>query len=220
MLYQNKVEMIKSCINNEHVVLDIGFMGQGKRPNDSDWLHRVIVQRAKKTYGIDLQPYIPEQSEYAKRYTQQSAESFNLDEQFDVIFAGDLIEHLVNPGSFLDSCKSHLAEDGRLIITTPNTFNLFNLAEKITKDEPTVNSDHTCYFNKKTLTTLLKKCGWEIISFDYIYSLELHHPESWKKRALNMLYKLFSLFTNKFIETLVVTAIPFSHKNKNQTQRH
>ena len=124
------------------------------------------------------------------------------------VFAGDVIEHLSNPGLFLDACKNNLKPGGRVIITTPNCFNLFNLAEKITKYEPTVNSDHTFYFNTKTLKKLLEKNGWKISDASYLYTLDLKHKESWKKKILNIIYKIFSLFTNKFIETMVVIAEP------------
>lgn len=213
MIYLNKQALIAATITPSDTVLDIGFLGQGKTPTDPNWLHRTIKSIAKETYGLDLQPYetnLPQDKGY---YFKQSAENFDLPVTFDVIFAGDLIEHLSNPGLFLDACKKHLKPNGRLILTTPNTFNLFNVAEKFTKDEPTVNSDHTCYFNKKTIEVLLKKCGWTVLSFDYIYTLELSYKESWKKRLLNVLYKYLALATDKYIETLVVVAVPTTKEN-------
>jgi len=97
-----------------------------------------------------------------------------------------------------------------LIITTPNCFNLFNLAEKISKNEPTVNYDHTCYFNSKTLSKLLEKNGWKVEKIDYLYTLDVNFKESWKKIFLNYLYSFLSKFTSKYIETLVIVAV----KNK------
>ena len=208
MIYPNKQALIAKTISPTDTVLDVGFLGQGKTPSDPDWLHRVIKASAKDVYGLDVQTYETTQPEDAGHYFVQSAESFSLPITFDVIFAGDLIEHLSNPGLFLDASKAHLKQHGRLILTTPNAFNLFNLTEKLTKDEPTVNSDHTCYFNKKTIKTLLQKCGWTVVAFDTIYSLELSHKESWKKRFLNLIYKATSQFTDKYIETIVVTAVP------------
>lgn len=208
MIYPNKPALITKAITSSDIVLDVGFLGQGKTPSDPDWLHRTIQTQAKETYGLDLQTYATTKPEETGHYFVQSAETFSLPATFDVIFAGDLIEHLTNPGLFLDASKKHLNPGGRLILTTPNAFNLFNLTEKLTKDEPTVNSDHTCYFNKKTLKVLLQKCGWEIVSVDFVYSLELSHQESWKKKTLNALYRLLSRFTDKYLETLVITAVP------------
>jgi 2-polyprenyl-3-methyl-5-hydroxy-6-metoxy-1,4-benzoquinol methylase len=41
---------------------------------------------------------------------------------FDVVVAGDIIEHLSNPGLMLDGIRSRLATNGRVIISTPNAF--------------------------------------------------------------------------------------------------
>jgi 2-polyprenyl-3-methyl-5-hydroxy-6-metoxy-1,4-benzoquinol methylase len=139
---------------------------------------------------------------------EASAESFSLPKQFDVVFAGDLIEHLSNPGLFLSCARKQLRPGGRLIITTPNAFNIFSIAEKFSKGEPTVNPDHTCYFNSKTLEQLLQKNGWKVERVDFIYTLGDLHRESWKKKVLNGIYWLFSKMTPRLVETLAVTATP------------
>ena len=61
----------------------------------------------------------------------------------------DLIEHLSNLGLFLDSCARKLKANGRIVITTPNCFNLFDMASKLTKVEPIMNKDETVYFNHR-----------------------------------------------------------------------
>lgn len=65
--------------------------------------------------GLDILP--------AKRdlFCQGDAESLPFkDEIFDVIVAGELIEHLFNPTRFLRDCYRILKDKGILIITTPN----------------------------------------------------------------------------------------------------
>ncbi|NOY60363.1 MAG: class I SAM-dependent methyltransferase [Calditrichaeota bacterium] len=42
-----------------------------------------------------------------------------VDGEFDVIYAGEVIEHLYNDFAFLQRCYDHTAENGVLIITTP-----------------------------------------------------------------------------------------------------
>ena len=125
-----------------------------------------------------------------------------------MLFAGDVLEHLSNPGLFLSAARRHLEPGGRLVISTPNCFNLFNLAEKLVKPEPTVNHDHTCYFNRKTLATLLAKNGWKLQETHFLYSLGCHYRESMAKKAQNALYWLASRMTSKFVETLIVVAVP------------
>ena len=203
-MYYDKKELIAKQVNTSDRVLDVGFLGQGIQEGDEYWPHTLLKKQAKEVYGVDLE--LTEQYAHDAHYQAASAEAFSFPITFDLIFAGDLIEHLSNPGLFLECCKKSLAPGGRLLITTPNTFNLFNMTEKITKREPTVNADHTCYFNRKTLRTLLEKNGMEIVEVSFLYSLGYTYTESWKKKFLNALYWVTSKCTDKFIETLVVVA--------------
>ncbi len=208
MVYGNKKDLIEKTIASGEKVLDTGFWGQGTGVNSPNWVHRLLKERGADVWGIDLEYDEKQLQGDISHYRKASAESFSLPEKFDTIFAGDIIEHLSNPGLFLDASKQHLKPSGKLVLTTPNAFNLFNIAEKFSKDEPTVNSDHTFYFNKKTLSKLLEKNGWMTEEVGYVYSLELTHKESIKKKLLNFWYALFATFTPKFIETLVVIAKP------------
>ena len=205
-VFQDKCDLIVHRINKDAKVLDVGFYGQGTPMQDPYWVHAILKQHLsnpeKQLFGVDLE--FPDHLFSEINYKKQSAESFVYTERFDIIFAGDLIEHLVNPGLFFEQCKKHLAPNGSIIITTPNAFNLFNLAEKISKYEPTTNKDHVCYFNTRTLRQLLGKLGINTVVFSYIYTLHPSHVESFKKKILNRVYYFFSFFTSKFLETLVV----------------
>lgn len=203
-MYYNKKELISSKIHASDRVLDVGFLGQGIQEGNNEWPHVLLKKHAGEVYGVDLE--LTKKYTHDAHYKAMSAEHFSFSITFDCIFAGDLIEHLSNPGLFLECCKKHLLPEGRLIITTPNTFNLFNLTEKLTKREPTVNADHTCYFNDKTLRTLLEKNGMEATEVSFLYTLGYAHTESWKKKFLNVLYWIASRFTDKFVETLVIVA--------------
>lgn len=207
-IFRNKQELLGTLIGTEDTVLDVGFSGQGIGNDDPQWPHALLKKRAKEVYGVDVvlaRAQFPD----TERYQEASAEAFSFPNvRFTKVFAGDLIEHLPNPGLFLDQVRAHLTEGGELILTTPNAFNLFNLAEKLTKDEPTVNRDHTCYFNHRTLRVLLQKCGFEVIEVAYLYSLEYSHKESIKKKFLNVIYAMLAQLTPKFIETLVIIAVP------------
>lgn len=205
MIYKNKRELVENLMRIGDTVLDVGFWGQGVDPNNPEWLHNIIKNKVKEVYGLDLEI----SDEFLKdgvHYKKVAAENADFPVKFDIIFAGDLIEHLTNPGLFLDACKKMLKEGGLLIMTTPNTFNLFNLVEKFTKYDPTVNPDHTFYFNRKVIKVLLQKCGWEVDSFHGVYKLDTKFEESTRKRILNYIYSFLAKYTDKFIETMVVVA--------------
>lgn len=204
-IYKNKTELINNLIKKTDTVLDVGFWGQGVDFNNDNWVHNLLLNRSEKVYGIDID-FDEAKFPNTERYLKSSAEKFDFGVKFDVIFAGDVIEHLSNPGMFLESCSKNLKDGGRLIITTPNCFNLFNLAEKISKFEPTVNEDHTCYYNGKTIKQLLRKNNWSAEETAYLYSLEIGYKESIRKKFLNVIYNVLAKATPKFIETIVVIA--------------
>lgn len=207
-VFKSKAELISYTVAAGDTVLDVGFCGQGITHGDPSWPHTLLKQAGADVYGLDLvidRTAFPD----ANRYHESSAESFEFpDVRFDVIFAGDIIEHLPNPGLFLERCRAHLKSGGKLVLTTPNAFNFFSFTEKLMKDEPTVNEDHTMYFNHKTLRVLLNKCSFSISEIHYVYSLGYSYKESWKKKLLNVLYRVCSLVAPKLMETLVVIAVP------------
>lgn len=204
--YQTKRAAIEGLVGSENTVLDIGFYGQAKLSDDADYPHRILLDRAKDVYGVDIIPYASEDPMRRSHYFVQSAETFQIGYTFDTISAFDLMEHLPNPGLFLDSCKKHIQPNGRLIITTPNAFHFYNIVEKIMHDEPRVNKDHTCYFNRTTLEQLFQKMGWEISDFGYIQTIGLDNQKNLKRVILRGLYKILSRIAPKFSETLIIVA--------------
>ena len=59
------------------------------------------------------------------------AEEFDLGRSFEVVWAGEIIEHLSCAGGFLDAARRHLEPGGRLVITTPNAFAVSNFVYRI-----------------------------------------------------------------------------------------
>lgn len=206
-IFKNKAALIAGLISPADKALDIGFWGQGLSVGDPNWPHRLLLNRAREVWGIDLDYDESKLPQPASRYRKTSAESFDIGERFDVVFAGDIIEHLTNPGLFLNRVAQHLVPGGRLIVTTPNAFNLFHIAEKITKREPAVNPDHTCYFNERTLRQLFAKCGWTFTDVRFVYMLGTCYRESFQKQVLNAVNRALAGATDKFSETLAVVAI-------------
>lgn len=213
VVYKNKIDLIEKTITAGDVVLDVGFWGQGVKKDESNWPHGLIVKKAKQVDGVDLVVDVKKMHELNPRgiYISASAEDFSFKKKYTKIFAADIIEHLPNPGFFLEQCRKHLTSEGVLILSTPNAFNLFVLAGKMMHSEPVVNSDHTCYFNITTLRQLLNKCGWELVEYGYLYTLGLSHRESIRKKFLNIVYRMLFFFTQKYMETIVVVAQPKKH---------
>lgn len=201
-MFRNKRDFVDSLnISKDLYVLDVGFSGQSVVDSDKDWPHGFLMTKTDHLYGLDLEF---DSSKYkAPNYLKASAENFDFPIKFDVIFAADIIEHLSNPGMFLQSCKRNLKPGGRLIITTPNTFNFFCLVEKVTHDEPRTNPDHTLYLNKVVFSILLKKNGFPEPKYNYIFDTTgFMWYGKWKRKLIASIYWLVCKMTPKFGEGL------------------
>lgn len=90
---------------------------------------------------------------------------------FDVVVLGEVLEHLVNPGTMLAALRV-LMRPGRtrLIVSVPNAFSLTSLAS-IARRTETVHPDHNFYFSRTTLRTLLAKCGLRVLE-EYAYTFD------------------------------------------------
>jgi 2-polyprenyl-3-methyl-5-hydroxy-6-metoxy-1,4-benzoquinol methylase len=143
-------------------VLDIGSIGQ----SDKYCLWTSAYIDAKKLTGIDLPnaeehnlctiKFDPKGVKHAgdQRIVKGNMENYLFKEKFDVIVAGDVIEHVSNQGLFLDNIHSHLAPSGILILTTPNA----KWPTVVLRPNPT----HVLWHDKHTLKQLLERHNFSI----------------------------------------------------------
>src|SRR6266568_4511353 len=92
-------------------------------------------------------------------------------ELFDCIVAGELIEHLSNPGRFLEGCASRLKPGESLVLSTPQPFCLLYTLEYTFKRRTTFNREHTCWFDRQTLEQLLARYGFSIEQLRFVDDL-------------------------------------------------
>jgi len=85
----------------------------------------------------------------------------DMDQKFDVVIAGDIIEHLSNPGRMLDGIMRFCSEDTRVVITTPNAFGAPNFLRH-SAGRFCEGAEHVMSFNEQNLATLLRRHGYTI----------------------------------------------------------
>jgi SAM-dependent methyltransferase len=89
-------------------------------------------------------------------------------EPVDVIVAGEVIEHVMNPGRALESCAEVLKPGGRLILSTPNPDGFAYWRKAVFGQ--TGNPTHTCWidpFNLRRLVSMTD-CGFQIHEMTYL----------------------------------------------------
>jgi SAM-dependent methyltransferase len=151
-------------------ILDLGCVdsrpardsAQGRLERKPDMLFLRIVEINPDTLGIDLDPEgIALLQSMGFKAQAADVETMDLGRQFDTIVAGELIEHLENPGLFLRNMRRHIKPDGRLIISTPNPFYQGQVWKIWRYGRPMVHEDHTNWQDPMTLIHLLHRTGFE-----------------------------------------------------------
>ena len=142
-------------------VLDIGCVQHNPENYKSRyWLHGAIKQVANRVVGLDVYEVgIRYLSERGFDVRAGDAQNFDIGEKFDVIVAGDVIEHLTNADGFLRSCLRHLSEDGCILVSTPNPWYWRHVVKAGLFARVGVNAEHTHWLCPVTLSQLAGRYG-------------------------------------------------------------
>ncbi len=110
----------------------------------------------------------------------EKLEEVNLDETFDVIIAGEMIEHLSNPGLFLKGIRRFMNRETKLVITTINAYSgmrylIYGLRGKGGTNEP-VHQDHVAYYSYKTLSLVIQRENLQVDDFLFYDLGKEHRP--------------------------------------------
>ncbi len=140
------------------------------RLEDGTLLYALVGRVAARQYGLDLSTEgieILRQAGYADLAVSDvhhlTVQNPLAGQRFDVILAGEIIEHLSNPGLFLESLKPLLRDSPtRLILTTINAYCAYRFFYSLVMRDESVHPDHVCYYSRKTLTTLLARHGYDV----------------------------------------------------------
>lgn len=92
------------------------------------------------------------------------------DGSFDVVWAGEVIEHIGHTDVFVNEVNRVLKVGGHFVLTTPMHNRPKNLCVVLFKFEEHFNPEfpHYRFYSKKSLNTVLAKRGFEIIEVDYL----------------------------------------------------
>jgi 2-polyprenyl-3-methyl-5-hydroxy-6-metoxy-1,4-benzoquinol methylase len=177
-----------------------------------DWVHQHLIDAGFEVVGCDIDDEgLAWMRERGFEVVHLDAEHLESEERFDSIVAGELIEHLENPGMFLDGCLRLLEPDGRLVLSTPNPFSVFYslIFLKDGAGRP-FHPEHTGWFCGQTLAQRLERAGYRVE--------ELRHVDDLRPEATQVgpVYRLFAsgwvrarrFLPNRYRNTVVVVATP------------
>ena len=156
-------------------------------------LHKDLAEVTRELYGFDYDQEgidVLRLKGYDNLYRAdlENLDDVALDLKFDVIIAGEIIEHLNNPGRFLDGIKRFMNRETQLVITTINAFSgmrflVYGLRGRGGKLEP-VHPDHVSYYSYSTLRLILERHGFKVDDFMFYDLGDEHRPHNTKLRNL------------------------------------
>jgi len=127
--------------------------------------HLALEEICTKVWGVDI---ISCEKREQKPFTPKNflkidieKEQIILEEEPDIILAGEIFEHLSNPGLALDNLHKF---ECPIIITVPNAFS--SLSEPWLKlNIECINKDHVCYYSYYTMKNLVERHGYKVTQF-------------------------------------------------------
>lgn len=141
-------------------VLDIGYAGWEE-------FHEKMKEKAEvaEVFGIDIE---------VRKDVENTVRAYGdhlpfMEDTFDVIVAGEIIEHVDEPFNFLKDCIRVLKPGGKIIITTPNIHALYwFIRHAIGKPGISSHPQHIYAWDIPLLERLLVRAGLEVKEVGYI----------------------------------------------------
>ncbi|MDH5571488.1 MAG: class I SAM-dependent methyltransferase [Gammaproteobacteria bacterium] len=176
------------------------------------FLHSILSESSKSISGLDIDSNSLEVmkthgfSDLYEGNAEKLSEA-NINKEFDIVIAGDLLEHITCPGAMLEGVKDLLNEDGKLIISTNNAFGLHYQIRRWL-GRYTEHFEHVCFYSPETLIHLFERHNYII---EELYGAYTVPPHTIKQKIVFSIGKpLFQLFP-VLAGTLVVVAKPIKN---------
>jgi len=165
-----RLTKIQFFVGTENKVLDLGCYDGS--------LGKLLIENKNDVYGIDAS----EEALHIAKKNGLKVKSGDLekiidfdDGYFDVVVAGEIIEHIVNTDFFIDEIKRVLKPNGVLILSTPNVASLGRRLlllfgknpyfEASLGFPPNATAGHIRFFTKDLLCDFLVHKGLNVVEF-------------------------------------------------------
>lgn len=169
---RNKRELILDLCRGKNV-LDLGAVQHSWKMSleNSEWLHAAICDVALKCVGVD---YLGDDvAELNRRGFHMVVGDVLTDAPpevgaYDVVVAGDIIEHLENPGVFMEYIAAALAPGGVAVITTPSALYPAQWWTLLGRRKPAISPEHAVLFDPFTFEKLVGRGPLKVSQFYWL----------------------------------------------------
>ncbi len=187
-------------------ILDIGCVEHIIDSSDnSQWLHGKLKKSAKSCIGVDIleqEVQLLQSKGYDIRVHDVTKEP--LQQKFDLIICGEVLEHLNTPGDLFKNASKMLQNSGKLVISIPNPWYINVIIKNIFSSQPYVdNADHVSWFDPCTLCELGQRHGLILDSFTGVAVSETSSFRSRLFFAFTPIFLKLRIQQNIFAKTMI-----------------
>ncbi|MBA4390984.1 MAG: hypothetical protein C0399_08600 [Syntrophus sp. (in: bacteria)] len=172
-------------------------------------IHSLIGKVSTELYGIDIDEPSLETMRDELGFQNlfvcdaEKLDQININKKFDIVLAGDLLEHLSCPGAMLEGSKRFLEKNGQIIISTNNAFGIhFQVKRWMGRYKEHV--EHVCFFSPETLVNLFERHGYKVIE---MYGAYTEPPWTLKQKIIFNIGKPILKIAPQLAGTLIVVGV-------------
>ena len=192
-----KLNIIKMFARSSNgPILDIGACGGIQHMDKIDCVHMALRANTKhEVVGLEVNP------EAARAMRERGCNIVIGDVsltpafgKFDLVFAGESIEHVPNQDSFFRFCVESLAPGGSIVITTPNPKSLPSILHHFILGEDVKTPEHVLWHSLNTLRNLGRLYGLRVCRMWYVYDWSTLPGKTLRQTMHRFIYVLGILF--------------------------
>ncbi|RMG22257.1 MAG: class I SAM-dependent methyltransferase [Bacteroidetes bacterium] len=191
-------ELEKRCAYRDLDILDVGA-GHGA------FTQRLLDGGYTHLYAIE--GYCEFQVPEATLFKMNLNEDWDLlhDQQFDVVVAIEIIEHIENPFHFLRQIRAHVKDNGYVFISTPNPLNFMDRLRILRTGHLSMmeHPDHRVPVFPDNMNKYCQECGFEIEAQTYDIDMLATHSATLKGKLFKPVMRMIRSLVVKNGESLV-----------------
>ena len=209
--YLSRIDFFKK-ISRGKTVLHLGC-SSGRFIEDrikrGDLLHEILNSEAAELFGVDIHEVsvqLLRKLGYKNIFVGnvELLDDLDMNREFDIVIAGDLLEHITRPGAMLDGVKRFINRSGKFIVSTNNAFGIHYQIKRwlgVYKEH----HEHVCFYSPETLRNLFERHGYTILE---MYGAFTTPPHSARQKLIFALASPIFRFLPVLAGTLIVVATP------------
>ena len=179
-IYKHRKYFLWQYIKNGYKVLDIGNLGfLGNEIHGNSFYNETISKfKNVEFFGIDIESMGKEISDLPNQIQHNVNEGIPFENDFfDVIYMGQVLEHLENANFVLKDINRALKLNGTLVIDVPNPYSIDRILKYLIKRiEDLGEESHLVFYTPGSLSRILKfnsfiideiATDWSLVSLKY-----------------------------------------------------